>query len=411
MCIRVHPGTGIRRREAALTIALTLLCVAAQGGEMPQSYLSRMSDTLEAIRADLPAMRTLADQAASRLANGGKLWVTGPRPLVGEFCGRAGGLMMIRALGDKKPGAKDVVLAFVDREGSTPVLPMLDGTLVIAFSDKPSPPDAPSLNSHAGGTGVSPTLAEAASGWVFAAELVAALTRLGKMPVMYLTIGEYDGHQRIQDYRNGEIAWHEDHKVPRIEPGVLGGRYIEAVSSMLKRIEKEGRKDLHKAGSWAREARRRYMLSMGHIFPEEISDTEIGKLFESATWNAGFRRRMPEFMCDDDVSGFGSAHAGNPDPAKTPKHLLGKGDFVCHIGYQHPPDDLLRIATRCGARAVYVCLRIDRDFARDPNVIRIDPMWDWPDACVIVEGYDIPILPASGVVNGSIAWEIHRLAR
>jgi len=93
-------------------IALTLLCVTAQGSGMPQSYLLRMTRTLEAIRADLPAMRTLADQAAGRLANGGKLWAMGPRSLVGEFCGRAGGFMMIRALGDNKPGPKDVVPPF-----------------------------------------------------------------------------------------------------------------------------------------------------------------------------------------------------------------------------------------------------------------------------------------------------------
>jgi hypothetical protein len=37
-------------------------------------------------------------------------------------------------------------------------------------------------------------------------------------------------------------------------------------------------------------------------------------------------------------------------------------------------------------------------------------MWDWPDACVPLEGYDVPILAASGIVNAAIAWELHRLA-
>ena len=368
-----------------MMIALALLCVAG-GSEMPQSYLLRVTKTLEAIRTDLPAMRTLADQAAGRLANGGKLWVMGPPSLVGEFCGRAGGLMMIRALGDNTPGPRDLVLAFADRNGSIPVLPILDGPLVISFSDKPSAPGAPCLRSHATETGVSPTLAEAACGWVFTGELIAALTRLGRMPVIYESIGAYGGQSRIMQYKNGEIAWHEDHKVSKIEPGVLGGRYIDTICAMLKRVEKEGRKDLRRAASWAREARRRYMLSMGHIFPDEISKTEIGKLFTSATWNAGFRTPRLEIAC-------------------------AKGDLIVHVGYQHPPDDLLRLARKCGARVVYVSLRSDRDFTRDKSVIWIDPMWDWPDACVPLEGYDIPILPASGVINASIAWEIYRLAR
>jgi hypothetical protein len=246
---------------------------------------------------------------------------------------------------------------------------------------------------------------------VFTGELIAALTRLGRMPVIYESIGAYGGQSRITQYKNGEIAWHEDHKVPKIEPGVLGGRYIDTVSAMLRRVEKEGRKDLDQAASWAREARRRYMLSMGHILPDEISKTEIGKLFDSATWDAGFRSPRPEFVCDDDVSGFRSVPSSKPDQVEIPKHPVGKGDFICHIGYQHPPDDLPRIASKCGARVVYVSLRSDRDFTRDKSVIWIDPMWDWPDACVPLEGYDIPILAASGVINASIAWEIYRLTR
>jgi hypothetical protein len=84
------------------------------------------------------------------------------------------------------------------------------------------------------------------------------------------------------------------------------------------------------------------------------------------------------------------------------------GEFIVHIGYQHPPDDLIRIARKAGARIVYVSLRPDRDFVRDKNVIWIDPMWDWPDACVPLEGYDVPLLAASGVINGAIAWDIYR---
>jgi len=80
-----------------------------------------------------------------------------------------------------------------------------------------------------------------------------------------------------------------------------------------------------------------------------------------------------------------------------------------HICYQHPTDALLRKARPAGARVVYVSLYADRDFTKDDGVIWIDPMWNWSDACVPLEGYDIPLLPASGIVNGAIAWEIHRL--
>ena len=49
----------------------------------------------------------------------------------------------------------------------------------------------------------------------------------------------------------------------------------------------------------------------------------------------------------------------------------------------------------------------DRDFTQDPNVIWIDPMWNWADGCVPIENYEVPILPASGIVNSAIAWDIY----
>ena len=356
--------------------------------EIPQSHLLRMIQTLETIRGDMPAMQPVAEQAADRLVAGGGLWACGMRPLVGEFWGRAGGLMMIRGIWpprERLPASEDVVLGFP--EGSPPLqmADIPDSAFTISFSDKPCAEDVSCLPTHARECGVSPTLAMAACGWVFTGELVAALTRMGRMPVIFQTVGAYYGNLRIQQYKWGEIAWHDDHEVPEIAPGVLGGRYVDAVSAMLRRVEDEERENIDRARDWAHEARiagkRLFMYSTGHIFPEEIENTAIGEVFQSGVWNAGFPHPTPE----DDYS---------------------EGDFVSHVGYQHPPEDLLRKARAAGARVVYVCLRTDRDFERDQDVIRIDPMWDWSDACVPLEGYDIPLLAASGVINGALAWEL-----
>jgi hypothetical protein len=72
---------------------------------------------------------------------------------------------------------------------------------------------------------------------------------------------------------------------------------------------------------------------------------------------------------------------------------------------------MLDRAAQAGARVVYVDVLADRDYVGNPEVIWIDPMWPWSDACVPVSGYDIPALASSGVVNGAIAWEIYRCAR
>ena len=73
-------------------------------------------------------------------------------------------------------------------------------------------------------------------------------------------------------------------------------------------------------------------------------------------------------------------------------------------------DVLLRKACPAGARVAYVSVRPDRDYMGGENVIWIDPMWDWPDACVPIDGYDVPLLAATAMFTGAIAWEIYRLS-
>ena len=349
------------------------------------SYLLRTARTLEASRPDVAAMTAAAEEAAQRLASGGRLWATGPRPLVCEIMSRAGGFMMLRQLAKTPAKPGDVVLHFPEPKASLPR--QADKAFVITLGGSSGPGHGFAHRAEAGD--VSPTLATVILSWLFTGELIAALTRLGKMPVLYQSIGMYDGFPRIHRYKSGEIAFHGDKRVPPAAAGVLGRRYIDAVTGMLRRVEKEERRNLDRAGAWAREARaagkRLFMYSMGHLFPDEIGETAIGRVFRSAVWHAGF------------------IHFAKPD------HVYRSGDLAVHIGYQHPPDELLQRARPAGARVVYVSLRADRDSARDPGVIRIDPMWDWPDACVPIEGYDVPALPASAVVNAAIAWEIYRL--
>ena len=40
------------------------------------------------------------------------------------------------------------------------------------------------------------------------------------------------------------------------------------------------------------------------------------------------------------------------------------------------------------------------------NILYLDPGWPLADGCVAIPGYDIPILPASGVIQAAIYWAI-----
>ena len=371
-----------------VAVILAVMASLVQTPAADSSHLERVAKALELARADIGAMVPIAEKTAALLAAGGKLHAAGQPSLVSEITGRAGGLMMIKPLAAAVPAEGDVVLCTPEPGVELPEALRDTKAMVVVFGAPVKDRDWLAFDNHARDTGISPTLANAIHAWMFTGELVAALTRLGKMPVIYETIGAYGGYPRMAKYKSGEIAFHDDCTVPPCAAEVLAKAYVDAVTAMLRRIDKEERAQLDQAGAWVRKARKSqkqlFMYSMGHLFPDEVARTDIGKAFHSAGWNAGFRVTHPEDSYQD-------------------------GDLAVHICYQHPTDALLRKARPAGARVVYVSLFADRDFAKDDGVIWIDPMWNWSDACVQLEGYDVPLLPASGIVNGAIAWEIYRL--
>ena len=370
-----------------LTVSLVISSVLAAAPA--ESHLERMSQLLGKCLGDVPTMIPVAEDAAKRLSAGGRLWASGQPSLVSEISGRAGGFMMIRPLGESVPAENDVILHTPEAGIPEPKSQKDSKALWIAFG--PSKLEGfEAFSNHAAEFGVSPTLANAVPAWLFTGELIAALTRLGKMPVIYESIGAYSGNARIQQYKNGETAFHDAKDVPPAVPaGQISTKFVMFLKDRLDRLEKEQRRNIELAGKWAREARaqnrRLIMYSMGHLFPDEVGKTEIGKIYLSDVWNAGFHH-------------------------PTPQDTYSPGEFIAHIGYQQPPDNLLRKACPVGVRVAYLSVRPDRDFMKPEGpAVWIDCMWDWPDACVSIQGYDVPLLASSGILNGAMAWEIYRL--
>jgi hypothetical protein len=364
-------------------LLVTLLAAPAP----PASYLLRMCDALDHTAKDIPAMAAPADEVAKRVVAGGKLWAAGQPSVVSELAGRAAGLMLCKPLGGAAPEKGDVVLYALESGGTLPENLSASGAYVIILGSTVAPANGVALPNHASDSGVSPTLANAVAGWTFSGELIAAFTRLGKMPVIYETIGLYNGVPRINAFDAKGIYFHETHAVKPTPPGVIGGQFIQTISAILKRVKAEDRDAINRAATWSAGAKthgkRLMMYSMGHLFPDEVAKSPIGALFESSVWNSGFTNAPP------------------------PNDQYAEGDVLIHIGYQHPPTPMLARAKKAGAKVAYVDVLQDRDYVHDSNVIWIDPMWNWADGCVPLENYEVPLLPASGVVNGAIAWEIY----
>jgi hypothetical protein len=96
-------------------------------------------------------------------------------------------------------------------------------------------------------------------------------------------------------------------------------------------------------------------------------------------------------------------------PAWENKDLLDTGHpppFVLYIGYQFAPQKLVDQAKATGVKLVYFDVQPARPVEPASNILYIDPAWPLADGCVTVPGYDIPILPASGVVQAAVYWTI-----
>lgn len=353
-----------------------------------ESYLLRTAEALNQAKSDIPHMVEVAELVANRIVKGGNLYAGGNSALVSEVTGRAGGLMLTANLPEDINIENDAVLFFVDAEHPVPQKATSPGSCWVVFGvNQPIQGTTPILLRD---YGLSFTLTMAIQAWMFMGELISACTRLGKMPVLYESIGLYGGIPRIRKYKENNILWHDVHEVSPIPAGKLAYEYVSRIASMLRRCEEKHRPDFERIGVWVAEANKAghtlWMYSMGHLFPDEISKTPIGTLFKSGVWNAGFSY-IPE-----------------------PSDKFYKGDVVIHIGYQHPPRTMLERARLAGAKAVYVAPYMDRDFPTDSDTIWIDPMYPFADACVEIPGYDIPALPASGIINSAIAWEIYRVS-
>ncbi|MDZ4861299.1 MAG: exo-alpha-sialidase [Candidatus Hydrogenedentes bacterium] len=378
--------------NSLLLTAITWGVFAAADAMPPESYLLRVDAAVQQAGGDAQSMAAPANEAAARMIAGGKLWAGGNPAFVSELCGRAGGLMMIATLGDATPAAGDVLLYGL-ADAPPPADAVLNsGAYIVTFGDAPVDGAAHHFNGYSKVHAISPTLASIIPAWCFTGELIGACVAQGKMPVTYETIGLPGGYPRIQQYQSKGNFWIDvstwEEKPAGDAP--LGAQFAGKVSEILRRIEKEERAKLDLAGAWATEAlatgKTVYMYGMGHFIPDELAKTEIGTKFETAEWNSGFTS------------------------LKTPEDNFSAGDLAIHIGYQHPPNGLFDRARPAGARVIYIEVLEHRDWKNDGGVVWIDPMWPWDDAVVSLKGYDVPMLPPSGIVNSAIAWELYRLA-
>lgn len=343
-----------------------------------EDYLARLQNTMAQTRTNLPALTQSAERAAAEFLSGGNLWAAGRQAdFIAEACQRAGGLMAMAPLAQHIPARHDVVLYAVPGPLDAHDGKILDdwrsrGATVVAFGSTAGlfqdkfPVD---------------TVVNAAEMWTWTAEFVAACTRLGKMPALYQSYGLPGGRERAGKYQGKKV--HDDLAIRPVAAGVLGKEYLDQIQSMLARIRETEMPGINRAAEWWRKAKSATALVTGHMFPPHGQDPRT------------------THVCD-----FVRV------PAWENKDLLGANPpgFVFYLGYQFAPQKLLDQARAKGIKLVYTDVQPGQPAEPSDNILYIAPAWPLTDGCVTVPGYDVPILPASGVVQAAIYWTIASLA-
>jgi hypothetical protein len=222
------------------------------------------------------------------------------------------------------------------------------------------------------------TVANVIELWTWTGEFVAACTRLGRMPVLYQSYGLPGGLERAKKYHGMRL--HDDLTIQPVSAGVLGGQFLDQVERILAKIDQTQRTKLLQAAQWWKQAGSATTLVTGHMFPRHGQDP-----------------RVPQF-CD-----FAAV------PASEDKDLLDTNhppSLVVYLGYQFAPRRTLEQARTLGVKLVYCDVQPAQPPEPASNILYLDPGWPLADGCVTVPGYDIPILPASGVAQAAAYWTI-----
>lgn len=370
---------------ACLLIAAFAAPSSAYGANPVNAYITRVFQLVHKQREELPRLITPANATAKALIAGGKFYLGGDKGWVTEGSYRAGGVMMIRALSAKKPPVKgDVVWLAYEPSTYQQVAQQARelerrGCLVVVFGPKPAS-GAPHfkywldsftpLNADNNFTRMGNVL----SLWTLTGELAASTARMGKTLVFYESIFIYDSTDRHNMYK--DMAFHDGvtHMAP-VRPGVISEEYLAYIQNMLENIREWELTKIVAVGKkmarLAAEGHPALLTVIGHVMPSSVD--LHSKLYRYVD----------------------TQKRGNPLEGE-----LHRGGFLVFVGYQGTYHNVWRDLRKAGATAAWIIAPFPAEvyFSQWGDVM-INQHWPIGDCAVEVPGYDIRILPPSGIAQ------------
>jgi hypothetical protein len=380
-----------------------------------QQFLSLIRQHLDQIRGDVPKLTALGERMAEPLLAGGSLFT----PDLGvywpsEFGGRAGGFMGLKPSNYRPESKNDVAWTTLPdprrwnasddarwtRLVDSPAQIFINGSLDNVSSSR--------VAGFTGGAAAEEGLygkddliplaplrpfEQLVRGWVTTGELTAALTRGGRMPVLWMSVwleGALPRNASFMDHHNLREPWHapllhEQIYIPPLERGYVAGEFLGELSRLFEIVQQQ-REKLATAGQWMAEAlaakKKVSTVLVGHSYPQ------ILEIKEAANYPLAW---LPS------VSDLQKAH---PDE-------LGAGDVALHLGYSPVHvGDVQRIVNR-GVRFIYTSpYGRPTDLKDHPNLLWLDLPWRPGDATVDVPGYSVRLLPMSSSAHTMVYFAI-----
>jgi uncharacterized phosphosugar-binding protein len=225
--------------------------------------------------------------------------------------------------------------------------------------------------------------------WTFSAELIGAMNRLGKMPTLWQSMFMPGAAPR--NLRIAEMEFDDAVKTRMVKPGALGRQFVAAARADLANIKAKELDKIVQAGKLCAET-----LNANH----KVVATLIGHFMVDQT-------RMPGYpaLFTIKANEYGKDYL---------KGSMTQGDVYLHVGYSYTPVDELTVARESGAKTIGVFtpgpVKVGEGTPVAPDMrmvdIYIDPYWKHGDSAVEVPGYDVKVMPVSGVVMVTSYWMI-----
>jgi hypothetical protein len=405
------------RGSVILVAVVGLASAAAATPSADAAYFAWVRQCVGGIAQELPGITASAQVAAGHFVRDNwDLGAWGEGSFADEFTGRAGGLMPIVAP-STTGGAHPVIVLYCPHEAH-----LADdwaairafhahGDLVIAFTRPELVAEAARaglkfdfvVDNHAAPHGglfpvglsrrtpewVVPTdpVANMIGLWTWVGEFVGACTRLGKMPPMWQSFMVPGAHGRDTPFIG--MRFHAGTPTP-IAPGWVGRQYLSSLRWSLDTLDRLEADHIATAGEEAHAAHvaghAAYAALTGHSFVELLGCPHDPGYLTKLVKDWSVQR--------EDIT-------------------VQRGDFVLCVGYDSPFvgtdfGNLEERARATGATVVTSCTDYHPELiaALPPGEMFIDQRWDLGDALVQLPGYDIKVLPPSGVIGQTILWMV-----